>query len=306
MGENTRRTETRQGYIYAFLGSICAGSVSALTKISLASNGPLVVTGVTFLLSGLILLLYQPRRTPQPGSYRYLVFFGLVGAGLAPLMYTLGLSQTTVVNASLLANGEVLFTTVIAFAIFGERLGRGQAARGLLIVAGLLVVSTNLDLSHIAFLQGLAGNMLILGSGAWWAIENNIIVLATKKFDTALLSKFRNLIGGCVLTAVFLVGGFPFGFSAYSSAVMLLLALAVSGATILFIAAVKRLGAIRMLLVWSTSTLFGAFFGLTVLGEQITAVQVFGGALILLGVYLLRRGERFPEAEPFVAPVGER
>ncbi|MDG6919240.1 MAG: DMT family transporter [Nitrososphaerota archaeon] len=305
MGENTRRTETRQGYIYAFLGSICAGSVSALTKISLASNGPLVVTGVTFLLSGLILLLYQPRRRPQPGSYRYLVFFGLVGAGLAPLMYTLGLSQTTVVNASLLANGEVLFTTVIAFAIFGERLGRGQAARGLLIVAGLLVVSTNLDLSHIAFLQGLAGNLLILGSGAGWAIENNIIVLATRKFDTTLLSKFRNLIGGCVLTAVFLVGGLPFGFSAYSSVVMLLLALAVSGATVLFIAAVKRLGAIRMLLVWSTSTLFGAFFGLTILGEQITAVQVLGGALILLGVYLFRRSERFPEAEPFVPPVGE-
>ncbi len=304
MERSGRDSETRRGYLYAILGSICAGSVSALTKISLVTNGPLVVTGVTFLLSGLILLLYQPRRRPEPGSYRYLVFFGLVGAGLAPLMYTLGLDQTTVVNASLLANGEVLFTTVIAFAVFGERLRRGQAARGLFIVAGLLVVSTNLDLSHIAFFQGLTGNLLILGSVAGWAVENNIIVLATKRFDTTLLSKFRNLIGGCALTALFLVGRFPFGFSAYSSAIMVLLALAVSGATIMFIAAVKRLGAIRMLLVWSTSTLFGAFFGLAALGEQITVAQVFGGVLILFGVYLFSRGDRAPEAEPFVAPAG--
>ncbi|MDG6914092.1 MAG: DMT family transporter [Nitrososphaerota archaeon] len=304
MERSRKDSESRQGYIYAILGSVCAGSVSTLTKISLTTNGPLVVTGVTFLLSGLVLLLYQPRRKPEPGSYRYLILFGLLGAGLAPLMYTLGLNQTTVVNASLLANGEVLFTTVIAFAVFGERLGRGQAARGILIVAGLLVVSTNLDLAHIAFLHGLAGNLLILGSGAGWAVENNIIVLATKRFDTTLLSKYRNLIGGCALTALFLIGRFPYGFSAYSSAVMLLLALAVSGATVMFIAAVKRLGAIRMLLVWSTSTVFGALFGLVILGEQITAAQIFGGALILFGVYLLRSGDKVPEAEPFVAPAG--
>lgn len=296
---------TREGYVYAILGSLCAGSVPTLTKMALANNGPVVVTGLSFLLSGMLLLLYQPRRRPQPGSTGYLLFFGLVGAALAPLMYTLGLRDTTVVNASLLANGEVLFTTVIAFSVFRERLSRGQAGRALPIVAGLVVVSTNLDFVHLAFLQGLAGNLLVLGSTLCWAVENNLMVLATKRFEASLLSKFRNLIGGGVLTAFFLASRMGFGFTMVEALGMLALALAVAGGTFLFIAAVKRLGAIRMLLVWSSSTVFGAMFGLGILGETITPAQVLGGALILAGVYFFHRGERVPEAEPFSLPLGD-
>ncbi len=271
---------------------MCGGSVTTLTKLLLVDNGPIAINGLTFSLSGLLLLLYRPKARPSRGSLPYLLFLGLVGAAISPLMYTYGLSQTTAVNAALLANGEVLFTTVIAFSIFGERLERAQSARGLLIVAGLVVVSTNLDLSHISFLQGLVGNLLILGSTVGWAFENNLIVMATKRFEVTTLSKFRNLIGGVVVLAVTLVAGYSFDFAPIDTAVLVLLALAVTGATLLFIAAIKRLGAIRMLLVWSTSTVFGALFALVFLGEQITPAQLAGGALILLGVYLFRRSDR--------------
>jgi drug/metabolite transporter (DMT)-like permease len=229
---------------------------------------------------------------PAKGSIRYVLIFGLIGALAAPLTYTYGLNQTTAVNAALLANGEILFTTLIAFSIFGERLSRAQASRGLLIVVGIVVVSTDLNLAHIQFFQGLLGNLLVLGSTVGWAVENNLIAVATKRFDAFSLSKFRNLIGGLVLTAFALLAGFPLGFSAFDALVLVLLALAVSGATYMFMAALKRLGAIRMLLVWSTSTVFGALFALVFLGEQITVGQLAGGACILLGVYLFRRGER--------------
>jgi len=285
-------SETAKGYLYALVAAVCGGSITTLTKILLEKNGPIPITGLSFTISGLILLFYQPRLRPVRQSVPYLLFLGLVGAALSPLMYTYGLSQTTAVNAALLANGEVLFTTIIAYSVFGERLVRGQALRGLLIVAGLVVVSTDLDISHISFLQGIVGNMLVLGSTVGWAVENNLLVMATRRFDVALLSKFRNLIGGLVVTAVVIIGGYTFDFTLYDDLVLLLLAIAITGATTLFIAAIKRLGAIRMLLVWSTSTVFGAGFAFVFLGEQITAAQLFGGGFILLGVYLFRRSER--------------
>ena len=294
-----------KGYVYAMVGSVCAGSVSTLAKFSLNDNSPIVVTGLSILLSGLVLLAYQPRRRPDPGSVRYLLFFGLIGAGLAPMMYFAGLDETTAVNASLLANGEVLFTTVIAYAAFGERLGRGMAARALPIVAGLVIVSTNLDPSNIAFFQGLTGNLLVLGSTVCWGVENNVIAIASRRFDASLLSKFRNLIGGGALTVIVVVGLVPLRFSGADLAALGLLALAVAGGTYLFIAAVRRLGAIRMLLVWSSSTVFGAVFALVFLGEQITPAQLLGGALVIIGVYVFHRGEKVPEAEPFAPPVGE-
>ena len=270
-------SETARGYLYAILGAICSGSVPTLTKVLLANNGPVVITGYAFLLSGLILLLYRPRAKPSRSSLPYLLFMGIVGAAAAPLMYTVGLNETTVVNASLLANGEVLFTTVIALSVFGERLGRAQATRGLFIVAGLVIVSTNFDLTGFSFLQGFVGNMLVLGSTVGWAVENNLLVIATKKFDVSVLSKFRSLIGGVFVTAFVVVGGIPFDYAPREVGVLVLLALAISGATVLFIAAIKRLGAIRMLLIWSSSTVFGAAFALVFLGEQISPGQLHQG-----------------------------
>ena len=298
------RKESTKGYVYAIVGSVCAGSVSTLAKFSMADNNPIVVTGLGILLSGFVLLAYQPRKRPDPGSVRYLLFFGLVGAGLAPLMYFEGLSDTTAVNASLLANGEVLFTTIIAYTAFRERLSKGLAARALLIVAGLVIVSTNLDLSNIAFFQSLTGNLLVIGATVLWGVENNIMAVVSKRFDASLLSKFRNLIGGGALTAVFVGALVPLRFGEADLAALVMLALAVAGGTYLFIAAVRRLGAIRMLLVWSSSTVFGAAFAFLFLGEQITWAQFLGGGLIIAGIYVFYRGEKVPEAEPFAPPVG--
>jgi drug/metabolite transporter (DMT)-like permease len=299
-----QRSDRAQGYLFAFLGSVCGGAIPTLVKILLADLDPIVLSGFAFLLSGLLLLLYPPRVKPVRKSVPFLLFFGILGAGVAPLMFTYGIAQTTAVNGSLLSNAEILFTAVIAFTFFGERMSRGELARGLLIVAGVVVVSTNLDLQHVAFLQGLAGNLLVLGSVLAWSVENNIIAVATKKFEVSSLSKYRNLIGGSALSAFVLVARVPFGLTTFNTLVLILLALTVAGATYLFIGAVKRIGAVRMLLVWSSSTVFGAVFALVFLGEQVTITQALGGALIISGIYVFHRGQAIPEAEPFAPPAG--
>jgi drug/metabolite transporter (DMT)-like permease len=287
-----KRDEMSRGYLYTLLGALSGGSVPTLVKLLLVDNGPVVISGLGILLSGLLLLLYKPRVTPKRRSLPYLLFIGVVGAGVAPVLWAIGLSQTTAVNAALLANGEVLFTTVIAFYAFGEKLQRSQAARGLLIVVGIVVVASNLDLSSVQFFQGLVGNLLILGATLGWGVENNLIVAASKAFSTPLLSKFRNIIGGGLVVAFLAVVGFPLRLSAYDAAVFALLVLALAGTTYMFIAALQRLGAIKMILTYSLSTVFGAVFALVVLREEITPVQLAGGALIIAGVYLFRRSER--------------
>ncbi len=249
-------------------------------------------------LSGVLLLAYRPRLKPSRASIPYLFFFGIVGAGVAYLLWATGLSETTAVNASLLANGEILFTALIAFAFLGERLGRSQAAMGLLIVAGIVVVSTNFDLARVQFFQGLLGNLLILASTLAWGIENNVIAAVAGRFGAPMLSKFRNLIGGVLVLAVVFLAGFPMKLTEYDLAILALLGLAVAGATFFFIAALERLGAIRMILTYSLSTVFGAVFALVFLQEQITPAQLLGGALIIVGVYLFHRSDRRATVPP--------
>jgi drug/metabolite transporter (DMT)-like permease len=282
----------RRGYLYAFLAAVCGGAIPTLSKFSLADNGPVQVSALGFLLSGLVLVPLRPREVPDSRSIKYLAFFGLLGAAAAPVLYQTGLDATTAVNASLLSNGEALFTTLIAFAAFGERLPRKQMARGLLIVAGIVLVSTNLDLSGVQFFQGLVGNLLVLGAMFLWSVENNLIVSSTRRFGPALVTKFRAIIGGSVVLAVLLSLGLSVNLQPQGVAYVVLLALSLAGSSYLVIGALGDIGAIRAILVFSTSTIFGAVFALLFLGEQITPVQLAGGALILAGVYTLQRAER--------------
>ena len=289
-----RESDVARGYMYTVICAVCAGAVPTLFKLLLSDDGPVVVSGFGMILSGVLLQAYRPWLNPTKGSVPYLLFLGLVGAGVAYVMFATGLNETTAVNASLLDNAEVLFTALIAYSMLGERLGRGQAAMGALIAAGIVVVSTNLDLAGVQFLQGLVGNLLIIGATLLWAVENNVIATVASRFGAPLMSKFRNLIGGLVIVAVVVLAGLPVKLTGFDVIVLVVLAFAVSGTTYFFIAALQRLGAIRMILTYSLSTVFGAVFALVVLREQITPVQLLGGALIIAGVYLFHRLERPP------------
>jgi len=281
-----------RGYLFAFLAAVCGGATPTLSKFALAQNGPVQVSAFSLLISGLMLIPVKPKQVPDRKSLKFVVFIGLVGAGLAPVLYQAGVNATTAVNASLLANGEGLFTTIIAFALFGERLPGRQLARGLLIVGGIALVTTNLDLAGVQFYQGLEGNLLILGSMFIWSFENNLIISPTRRFGPALVTKFRNIIGGGVVVVTFVALGLGVSLSLVWLIYIVLLALSLAGTSYLVISALADIGAIRFILVFSVSTIFGAFFALVFLREQITPVQLAGGALIMVGVYLLQRAER--------------
>ena len=285
-------SQVARGYLFSFLAAVCYGIVPTLSKLLLPQAGPVALPGLAFLISGFLLLPLPPRSLPTSKSAGYIVLFGVVGAAVAPVLYQVGLNASTAVNASLLANGEALFTAIIAFGIFGERLPRKQLARGLLVVVGILIVTTNFDLNGVQVMQGLAGNLLILGSTFLWSVENNLIIPPTKRFGAALVTKYRNVLGGAIVTGAFFAYGGKVALDAQGVAYLIGTAFALAGASYFAIAALGYVGAVRAILVFSTSTVFGALFALVILHEQITAVQIAGGALILAGVFLMQRGER--------------
>jgi drug/metabolite transporter (DMT)-like permease len=282
----------RRGYLYAFLAAILGGMFPTLSKVLLQTTGPVVISGLVFFLSGAMLIPYQPKSIPRKGTLSLIVAIGIIGAAIAPVFYQYGVLNTTAVNASLLSNGEIFFTSIIAFLVFGERLERRQLWEGMLILAGIVVVSTNLDLAGVQFIQGLAGNLLIIASMFFWSVENNLSRIASQRLGPWFVTKYRNLIGGGVVLVA--VAAFSLAVTVPESAILPLAIMVVGVAltSLLAIAALGRIGAVRTLLVFSTTSIFGAVFALIFLGEQITAVQIAGAAIILSGVYLIQRSER--------------
>ena len=282
---------SRSGYLFGIGSAVTAGLIPVLSKLALVSVKPLTVSALVFLVAGLMLLFYHPKERPGKKSAGWMLVTGLLGAAVAPALYLYGINQTSAVNAALLSNAEVFFTGVIAFAVFKETLKRRQLFESLIVIAGIVIVTTSLDFSSVQLLHGLTGNLLVLAAGLVWALDNNLSRVTSQKFGPVFVSKFRNIFGGGLLLG-FLVATSAFSVVPTAAVpILILYAADVALATITFMAALVRIGAVRTLIAFSTTSIFGSVFSVTLLGEGITIVQVTGGALILLGVYLIQKSE---------------
>jgi len=205
-------------------------------------------------------------------------------------LYFTGVQESSAVNASLLGNGEVLFTALIGFGIFHESLRRRQLAEGLLIALGVIVVSSNLQSGGVSLIQGLSGNVLIVGATIFWSIDNNLSRVASQRMGLSMVAKFKGLIGGGI-TILLLVASSSLVVPVTSLPLIAILAVIFTAMTLLSVGAFRLIGAVRTILVFSTSSILGPLFAFVVLGEGISLIQVAGGALILCGVYLIQRSE---------------
>jgi len=251
---------------------------------------PVVASGLAVLLSGAILVPYKPRAVPSGANAWLILGLALAGATVAPILYFTGVQESSAVNASLLGNGEVLFTALIGFGIFHGSLRRRQLAEGLLIALGVIVVSSNLQSGGVSLIQGLSGNVLIVGATIFWSIDNNLSRVASQRMGLSMVAKFKGLIGGGI-TILLLVASSSLVVPVTSLPLIAILAVIFTAMTLLSVGAFRLIGAVRTILVFSTSSILGPLFAFVVLGEGISPIQVAGGALILCGVYLIQRSE---------------
>lgn len=270
--------------------AILGGTVPVVSKLLVKDVNPMVVSGLAVLLSGAILIPHRPRAVPRGDNAWLILGLSLAGATAAPILYFTGVQQSSAVNASLLTNSEVLFTAVIGFGVFHESLRRRQLAEGLLIAVGVVVISANLQSGGVSFSQEVSGNALLVGASIFWSIDNNLSRVASQRVGISMVAKFKGLMGGGV-TVLFLVLSSSLAAPLTSLPLIAILAVIFTAMTLLSVGAFRLIGAVRTILVFSTSSILGPLFAFVVLGESVSPVQVVGGVLILSGVYLIQRSE---------------
>jgi drug/metabolite transporter (DMT)-like permease len=281
-----------QGYLFAFLAALGYGSASTLGKLALGSASPFLLASLASTIGGLILLPYKPTAKIERRSLPLFSLVTLCGAILGPFLFYSGLRLTSAVSTALLSNGELLFTSIIAIVIFKESLNRRQYLASLLVMLGIIAISTNLNLQATALLGNLAGSLLILGATLCWGIENNLVRKLSKQVDTFVMARWRNIGGGLILLALILVSGQSISVEAPTIPFVVLSGIIPVGLTTLFLfSALGRIGAVRALLVFSTGSLFGVVYANLLLGEPITFVQLFGGTILFGGIILINRSE---------------
>ena len=283
---------------YAFLALAAAalfGASTPVAKLLLGELPPLGLAGLLYLGSGVgllaVLVLRRQFARGEAGSkeaalarwdYAWLAGAVIAGGGVAPVLLLWGLSGTGASEASLLLNFEGVITMLIAAALFREAVGRRVWAAAALMLAGGLVLSwqpgTAFELSPHA--------LAIVGACLCWALDNNL----TRKIsasDPVVLAMVKGLAAGSFNLALAYALGMEFPASATLAAALALGFLGYGVSLVLFILALRHLGAARTAAHFSTAPFIGAAIAILVLGETLTASFVTALILMLAATWLV-------------------
>lgn len=320
-----RLKNERIGYVSAIIAAMLFGSISTITKPVLEDLNALSVSSLTYIIAGLSLIPFlkfsftnsnsnsnsndtlentnntsnKKRKWTDNNrkSYFLLLLTSLCGAVIAPTLFFYGLSNTSASDSSILINGEVLFSILLAVVFFNEKLIKREIIALILVLVGIVILTTNMQQfssSSVSnsFVEFNIGNILIVGSTLFWALDNNISKILSKTIHIPKIIVLKTLIGGSLL---FILAITVFGIAEFDVDIIHVPYLVFAGSMgfgaslFFFLHSLKRIGTIKTILLFSTSSLFGMIFAKIFLNENITIYQIIAVGVILGGLYLIKR-----------------
>ena len=266
----------RRAIAYALLSAALFGASTPLAKLLVGSVAPLALAGILYLGSGIGLagwLAMRKARTSPNLSARDLPWLaGAIAAGgiVGPALLMYGLARTDAASASLLLNLEAVFTAAMAWIVFRENVDRRVFVGMLAIIAGGVVLSWE---------------QMPKASGAFGPLDNNL-TRRVSDGDAVVIAAVKGLVAGAANLALALALGayLPAPGAMAMAGIVGLLGYGIS--LVLFIMALRDLGAARTGAYFSVAPFFGALLALLLPGTQTGPAFWAAAALMALGVWL--------------------
>jgi drug/metabolite transporter (DMT)-like permease len=283
----------RTAALYALASAALFGISTPAAKLLLGSIDPVVLAGLLYCGAGIGVALLRRvaaasfakagaqevalGRRDAPWLAAAIACGGLIG----PLLLMLGLARTEASAASLLLTFEAAATALLAWFIFRENVNRRVALGMILLVAGALVLAW----TGAPTFGGVIGPLAIVGACIAWGLDNNF----TRKVslaDPLQIVELKGLIAGPVNLALGLTAGASLPALAPSLIAMGVGFVGYGISLVLFVLALRHLGAARTGAYFSTAPFLGAAAAVAALGEPVTVQLLAAGAVMALGVWL--------------------
>jgi drug/metabolite transporter (DMT)-like permease len=281
----------RRGAGLAIASAVLFGASTPFAKRLLGGGvDPWLLAGLLYLGSGVGLGLWHlavrvsgasPAEAPlRRADLPWLALVVLSGGMVGPVLLMVGLAVTSASSAALLLNLEGLMTMAIAWVVFREPVDRRLLIGAAAILAGAVLLSWQGGPAGVGL-----GGLAIAGACLAWAIDNNL----TRKLsaaDPVQIAAIKGATAGAMnLTLAILAGASlpPLGPWLGAGAVGLL---GYGVSLVLFVLALRDLGAARTGAYFSTAPFIGALLAVALFGEPVTGVLVAAGTLMAIGVYL--------------------
>lgn len=157
-------SQAKFGYVSAVLAALLFGSVSAVAKPSLVTIHPILLASLVYLLASLVA---TPLISKKSSSISFkdkwlLLSIALSGAVIGPILFFMGLEESSASDSALLLNGEIIFSVFLAILLFREKISTIGYLAVAIVITGVIIVTTDLELSYSVFDIQNQGNLFIL------------------------------------------------------------------------------------------------------------------------------------------------
>ncbi len=263
------------------LVSVIWGTTFALLRESLRVIHPVELMAIRFSIAGIVLGAIYWRRL-WPVKRLWLKDGAWLGVWLSAgyLTQVMGLATITAARSAFITSTYIIFTPFLAIPM-----GAGAPGVGDLLGVALAFGGISLFNADAGFALG-PGELWTLGCALSFGIQIVITNIVAKRSDAIALS-FVQIVVGALFGWIFVAGrgGFHTPFHQVPWGILIYLGVMATALVIVLQTwALARTTPVKAALLFATEPIFASIFAVSFYGEKMSWKEVWGGALIILGV----------------------
>jgi drug/metabolite transporter (DMT)-like permease len=271
------------------LGAIWGGSFM-LMRVAATDFGPFPLVEVRLALGALVLVpfLWRARAQFTPTLWLRVAGIACVNAVIPLVLFAWGAERAPAGIGAITNGMTVMFTALVAFLFYGERIGTARLVGLIAGFVGVAVLASGKTAGASVGPAALAGTIASLSYGCGL----NLVRRYLTGYPPGAVAAAALASGAVLLAplAIYSWPAHPIGAASWASA-LLLGVLCTGVAFVFYYRLIARVGASRTSTVTYLIPLFGVIWAWLLLGEPLTLTMAVAGALILAGVGLSQRRE---------------
>jgi drug/metabolite transporter (DMT)-like permease len=288
-------TATKRLYVLLLLTSVLLGTQFPASKFAVAEVDPWSLTAFRTILGAVVASVAaasQGRLTLKSFRNRYVWSLGALLA-LVYVLLNAGIERTTASKTALFVNVSVVYVAIVMSAFFHERMSTARSVGIAGSIGGVVVLTTNLDPGFLAGGEFL-GDILVFLSGLSWAAfvifaKRNVAGRDTDESD--LTAAILAVTGAITLIPPILAGASAPSTAAGWASVLYLGFVPTFIPLLLFLRSMRSLSPTVSSILITPAVVVAAFLSYSFLEDPIGLATIVGGALVLVGAYVITRDE---------------
>lgn len=286
-------------YLEVLFTVIVWGATFIATKIALREVSPATIVWIRFgmgtLILGAVVFARKQFAIPERSEWLYFAMLGFLGVTFHQILQATGLQTAKATTTAWIVATTPVFIAILGWLALKERLNGVQVIGMLLAMFGVLLIVSKGNLSALfTGEEGTFGDFLILISSVNWAVYTILSRRELARHPAARMMFFVMLLGWLFVNLWIFgfgpgVGELPNLTSSGWTAILILGIFGSGLAYIAFYDALQEIPASQIGVFFNVEPLVTTVLASFMINETITAITLIGGAIVILGIWLVNR-----------------